>query len=226
MFNAEPRVVTGIEDRVANADIKLDRAYAVVDLRPGNILLSENATREEPRNALTERIPQGFRAVAIAVSAETAVEGWVQPGSRVDVVFTTTVRGERSITTLVENVEVLSAERSLVPLAGQNESGSSPAPVPSLITLLVSTENAARIELAKHTGILSLILRGSDKSLGSSGETITASQLLSVPNKTQTTGTVQVEGAVFGITSRGKMVRVEEEEGKNAHKQGGTNSGE
>lgn len=154
-------------------------------------------TAVRPTNLITANIPEGYRAVTIRVDATSSVEGWARAGANVDVVWASTIRGRQGVTVIVQNARVLSAER-------QVEAGTQPGtPVPSTVTLLVTADDAAKIQLATTTGSLSLSLRGDDDAgKGSSGRSITVDDLLggaqqvSAPQERRE-GTVRIGGEEF-----------------------------
>ncbi|MFM1848045.1 MAG: hypothetical protein RL417_1519 [Pseudomonadota bacterium] len=172
MFRKEPRPQVGLSPRVVKdfEEIKghFSRSLIVAD-QP---LHRDYITNIRPTNALTVKIPEGFRAVTISVDAKSSVEGWARPGARVDVVWASRIRGQPAVTEIVQNAEVLSAER-------QTDANSKPgAAVPSTVTLLVTAKDAAKIQLAQTTGSLSLNLRGdNDGGRGSPGGTVTLDDL-------------------------------------------------
>ncbi len=100
-------------------------------------------------------IPPGMRAVAVRVNDVVSVAGFVQPGTRVDVLLTGNVAGsgERQTTTVLENVAVIAVGKSLLERLGVGEQS---APV---ITLLVSPDDAQRLALAGQEGRIQLALR-------------------------------------------------------------------
>lgn len=107
-------------------------------------------------NAVIERIPEGMRAITVNVDAESAVEGWAQSGSTVDViVMRKTGASDNTIETQViaENVKILSAGRSTKATAEM------PQP-PATVTLLVNQTDALRIKTAVHLGRIAFSLRG------------------------------------------------------------------
>ncbi|MBA3912368.1 MAG: Flp pilus assembly protein CpaB [Acidobacteriales bacterium] len=107
-------------------------------------------------------IPPGMRAVSVRVNEVVAVAGFVQPGSRVDVLLTGALGGgEQQTTTVLENVEVIASGTRLERNA-HGEASSAP-----VITLLVTPENAQKLTLASNQGRIQLALRNpSDVSQG------------------------------------------------------------
>jgi len=100
-------------------------------------------------------IPSGMRAVSIRVDEVVAVAGFVGPGTRVDVLLTgQSANGAESQTkTILENIQVLAAGQKIQPDAqGKAEKV-------NVVTLLCSTQDAARVTLAANDGRIQLLLR-------------------------------------------------------------------
>lgn len=104
---------------------------------------------------LAPTIPEGYRAVAIAVNQVSGVSGFILPGSRVDVLLTGVPYGgeERLTTTVLENVTVLSTGTKQQPSPnGQPEN------VP-VVNMLLTPEDAELLTLATSEGKIQLVLR-------------------------------------------------------------------
>jgi pilus assembly protein CpaB len=113
-----------------------------------------------PKNAmagLPAAIPEGMRALSVAVNEVVGVAGFVLPGSVVDVLVTGGPEGSsggNSLTrTILERVRVLAAGQKVE----QDEKGT-PQTVP-VITLLVTPEEANRLTMASTEGRIQLALR-------------------------------------------------------------------
>jgi len=106
-------------------------------------------------SGLPSLIPPGMRAVSVRVNEVVSVAGFVQPGTRVDVLLTGNPTGgsEQQTTTVLENVSVIASGSHLERNANGEHSS---APV---ITLLVSPEDAQRLTLASQQGRIQLSLR-------------------------------------------------------------------
>ena len=174
MFRFESRPATEATDRVVKSFEEVAGMYARAAIPAGEPLKIEWITKVKPANVITADIPEGFRAVSISVSATSSVEGWAAAGSHVDVLWAHRVRGQPAVTVIVQNAKVLSAER-------QVEANVNPGmPVPSTVTLLVTAQDAQKIQLAQTAGALNLQLRG-DENAGKGGQssTITIDELVS-----------------------------------------------
>jgi pilus assembly protein CpaB len=103
-------------------------------------------------------IPEGMRAMSVAVNEVVGVAGFVTPGTMVDVLVTGNIagpnQGGQTITrTILENVRVLAAGQKV-----QQDQEGKPQTVP-VITLLVAPEDAARLAMASTQGKIQLALR-------------------------------------------------------------------
>lgn len=101
-------------------------------------------------------IPPGMRAVSVPVNEVIGVAGYVLPGSRVDVLATTSPSGRPEDTTtkvVLTNVQVLAAGTRL-----EQQQEGEPMQI-SVATLLVTPEQAERLTLAVTEGKIHLALR-------------------------------------------------------------------
>lgn len=105
---------------------------------------------------LPPSIPEGMRAVSVKVNEVIGVAGFVVPGTHVDVVVTLRRSNEDSMTrAVVSDVQVLTAGTRY-----DQEKARDGQPIPtSVVTLLVSPQDAERIALAASEGQIMLTLR-------------------------------------------------------------------
>jgi len=181
--------------------------YSNTVLNQDQLLLKDYLTVNKPNTALSGRIPPGFRAVTIKVTAISGVEGWATPGSKVDVYWTSSIDGEAIVNVIVENAEVLSAERKVS--ANQDPN----SPVPSTVTLLVTAEEAKLIHLAANSGSLSLSLRGDKDATGNLGGPVSIDEISGRPKISTTTtrtvrrvGTVTIDGVKWAVDENGDLI--------------------
>jgi pilus assembly protein CpaB len=106
---------------------------------------------------LSPAIPAGMRAIAVKVNEVIGVAGFVVPKSRVDVVVTIRRPNDSMTRTAASNVEVLAAGTRQD--QGKAESESKTPNTATVVTLVVSPEDAERIALAQAEGELMLMLR-------------------------------------------------------------------
>jgi pilus assembly protein CpaB len=108
---------------------------------------------------LPPTIPPGMRAISVRVNEVIGVAGFVVPGTRVDVVSTfegRTAASDGIARVVVSNVQVLTAGTRF----DQEKARQDGRPIPtSVVTLLVTPEDAERIALASVEGRITLTLR-------------------------------------------------------------------
>ena len=84
----------------------------VVAINSGEPVLASKVTGKDGRGGLAEVIGDGMRAVTIPVNGIDGVGGFVQPGDRVDIVFTHEDREERASSRIImSNIKVLSVDQ-------------------------------------------------------------------------------------------------------------------
>jgi pilus assembly protein CpaB len=119
-------------------------------------LLAAKMSTKDAGGGLPIIIRDGMRAVSVRVDEVIGVAGFVIPGTRVDVLLTLDNGGNRTqaITkTLLQNVQTLAAGQSVT-----RDKEGKPQTV-TVITLLVSPDNAELLALAAKEGRLQLALR-------------------------------------------------------------------
>jgi pilus assembly protein CpaB len=127
----------------------------ILPLSKGEFILASKLAAENAGAGLPALIPPGMRAVSVRVNDVVSVAGFVQPGTRVDVLLTGNAGtgNERQTTTVLENVPVIAVGKSLE----RNSAGD--AQVAPVITLLVSPDDGQRLALAGQEGRIQLALR-------------------------------------------------------------------
>ncbi len=142
---------TSIEDCAGRA--------LVADVAANELILDRKLAAKESGVGLPAVIPEGMRALSVAVNDVVGVAGFVTPGTMVDVLVTGKINGgshggEDTITrTILENVRVLAAGQKI-----EQDREGKPQTVP-VITLLVSPEDAGRLAMASTEGKIQLALR-------------------------------------------------------------------
>ncbi|HUD23650.1 MAG TPA: Flp pilus assembly protein CpaB [Acidobacteriaceae bacterium] len=132
-------------------------------LAKGQPLLDGDLSTAGSSTGLASKIPDGMRAVALRSDEVVGVAGFLVPGSHLDVLATfhsDSTAG--SVTALVlQNAVVLAAGHQLEPDPSGKTSDV------TVVTLLLSPEQAERAVLASNQGVIHFILRnGADSSLG------------------------------------------------------------
>lgn len=173
-FRKESRPAVGLPSRVVRDFEEIKGLYSRSLIVEGQPLHRDFITNIRPNSPVTGKIREGQRAVTIYTDVQSAGEGWVRPGSRVDVLWISKYQGQPSLSVIVQNAEVLSADRQI-----DIKNVLSMGAVPATVTLLVSSEDANRIQLAQSTGKLTLNLRGdADSGKGDRG----AGAIVSLPD--------------------------------------------
>ncbi len=129
----------------------------ITPLEENEPILEAKLAPKEAGGGLPATIPEGMRALSVAVNDVVAVAGFVGPGTMVDVLVTGSLSsggGGANITrTILENVRVLAAGQKI-----EQDKDGKPQTVP-VITLLVTPEDAAKLTMASTQGRIQLALR-------------------------------------------------------------------
>jgi len=127
----------------------------ILPVSQGEFILSSKLAAANAGAGLPSLIPPGMRAVSVRVNDVVSVAGFVQPGSRVDVLATgnPATGNDRQTTTVLENVAVIAVGKSL------ERSTNGESQVAPVITLLVAPDDAQRLTLASQEGRIQLALR-------------------------------------------------------------------
>jgi pilus assembly protein CpaB len=146
-------------------DDVLDRSV-VQPILVNEPIVSGRVTEPGAGVGLAPKIPEGMRAVAVAVNQVSGVSGFILPGSKVDVLLTGTPLNQegRATTTVLENLEVLSTAHKVEP-----DANGRPDNVP-VVNLLVTPEQAEMLTLAAAEGRIQLILRNPNDKDETAGE--------------------------------------------------------
>lgn len=195
LFRLEPRSNEGLGNEALQDLSEIEGIYSRAMIAANTPVLRSALTRSQPPGDIVHRIPSGYRAVAIPVNALTGVEGWVRPGATVDVVWSTTRGDDTAVSTIVENARVLSVERSLDTEVAAKTGAPS---MPNHVTLLATTGDAQKIQLAKTAGSLSLSLRGAEDITTTGSSILTSDVLLSRTDpRARIKGSVTIDGKEF-----------------------------
>ena len=127
----------------------------LVNVLENEPLTASKVAAEGAGAGLPPTIPPGMRAISVRVNEVVGVAGFVTPGNRVDV-FATLKRNDTSMTrVVVSNAQVLTAGTKYE----QDKSKSGEAIPSTVVTLLLSPEDAERVVLAGNEGQIMLALR-------------------------------------------------------------------
>lgn len=158
----------------------VDRA-ATSQLIKGEPILEGKLAPKDAGRGLAVLIPSGMRAYTIQTSRVASnVAGFILPGNKVDVLLNLkgTTRGEDrtgggSTTTLLQAVEVLAVDQIL---EAPEENKVNPKDLSS-VTLLVTPDQAAKLDLGQNMGLLTLSLRNPDDKAPAVTEPATITQI-------------------------------------------------
>jgi pilus assembly protein CpaB len=175
---------TGAVERAAKAATELSGTGAKSDyigsvvrepILAGEPIVARKIVRAGDSGYLAAYLEPGMRAMAIAVTVESAAGGFILPGDRVDVVLTAETNRDGAVEgatrskfasgVVLQNIKVLAIDQST--RAGDDEQ----AVVGATATLEVRPPDAVLLAQAKSEGELSLSLRSYADTAGPSGAT-------------------------------------------------------
>lgn len=105
---------------------------------------------------LAPTIPPGMRAISVRVNDVISVAGYTVPGSRVDVLATLRVANQDGLARVVlSNIQVLTAGT----MYDQEQAKNGQAIPTTVVTLMVTPNDAERLTLAQSAGSITLVLR-------------------------------------------------------------------
>lgn len=136
-----------------------------VPLVKGQAVTQSCIAREGSGIHLAATLPRGMRAVAVSLEDYSGLHGMLYPGCMVDVLVSYPTRGNenRQSETLLESVQVLAIEdKSIVAPEGDKDKTSVSNRRRHMVTLMVSPEQAERLQPAMDQGQISLALRHPD----------------------------------------------------------------
>jgi pilus assembly protein CpaB len=147
--------MTGMYSRVEDV---ANRAI-ITALAENEPVLESKLSPKEAGAGLSSTIPEGMRALSVAVNEVVGVAGFVIPGTNVDVLVTgravggTHGGGDNITRTILEDVRVLAAGQKI-----EQDREGKPQTV-AVITLLVSPDDATKLTMAATQGRIQLALR-------------------------------------------------------------------
>lgn len=145
---------TPLEGGFDNVEVVVGRGLIanVVENEP---LVEAKVASREAGAGLPPSITPGMRAMSVRVNEVIGVAGFVVPGTRVDLMVIVSDKEDTLARVVVSNVQVLTAGTRY-----DQENAKDGKPIPStVVTLLVSPEDAERIALAQSEGEIMLSLR-------------------------------------------------------------------
>lgn len=141
-------------------------------LFPNEPILNAKVTLPGRDAGITSRLAPNMVAFTINVDATTGVSGFLRPGNHVDVFWTGSVksgRDNRHITRLIKSgIEIIAVD--------QSSEVTRLTEVAKTVTVQVTREDAAGLDLGQRTGTLSLSLVGNDVDMTAATEVIEIDQ--------------------------------------------------
>ena len=194
-FKKETRPLVSSGANVVTSFDKLRGSYAASFIAAGQPLLLDYMTAKAPVNEIQANIPEGFRAVAVAVDDVSNVEGWVRAGAKVDVMLASEISGKPAITLLAQNAKVLSTGKVSAAKGRSDRGGGGP----TTITIMVTVDEATKIQLASSSGVMSLALRGDEDTVESSDhQTVTLDNVFGLATPQANSGPPREGRVTFG----------------------------
>jgi pilus assembly protein CpaB len=130
-----------LKDRVVLKDIEADKP------------VSETMLQDKNKVGLEGMLAPKSRGMAIVVNAASTAGGFVQPGSKVDIVHTTRSSGGVDTKMVLENVLVRAVDQQ--PVRPEDRAST----IATTVTLELSPEQSLKLCTYKDTGTLTLLLR-------------------------------------------------------------------
>lgn len=134
----------------------------------GQVFKDEIFAKDSSGFRLAAVLPSGKRAMSIALSESSALEGMLYPGSHVDVIASFTAEDpeeegnritEMLSTVLLEDVQVLAVQDRTIVSDRDETSGQQSSSRRRMVTLMVDSKQAEALQLAAAHGQISLALR-------------------------------------------------------------------
>lgn len=146
-------------------------------LAAGEPILERQLSSAGSGNGMTVKIPDGMRALSIRTDEVVGVAGFLLPGTHVDVLVTLhpTNTPDPLTTIVLQDAEVLATGQKTEP---DPEGKPTTATV---VTILVSPEDAQRVVLASNQGPIRFVLRNGSDRLDFTGQPVLLSQLTPPP---------------------------------------------
>ncbi|MDP3262663.1 MAG: Flp pilus assembly protein CpaB [Tabrizicola sp.] len=168
----------------------------------GEIVLASKISNFGEKVTIVQSLSPNSRAIAIMVSAETGVGGFVTPGDKVDIILTYGGGAEMKTITILQNIRVIGVD--------QQANADQEAPeVARTVTLEASAEDSQKLALAQKAGTLSLALRTIENNDEQVLESISLRDVLREPEPVETAAPAQV--TVRTVTVRRGVEATEDE---------------
>ena len=137
----------------------------------GELVLEGKVSEFGEKVTIVQTLGRGNRAMAIKVTAQTAVGGFVTPGDHVDVLLTQGSGARLRAVTILQNIRIIGVDQKADELNDQ-------ANVAKTVTVEVTPEQGQKLALAQRAGTLSLSLRTLDATVDEPLESIRLSDII------------------------------------------------
>jgi pilus assembly protein CpaB len=166
-------------------------------IEKGDLVSASRVSEFGEKVTIVQTLGPNSRAMAVKVSAETAVGGFVTPGDFVDILLTQGQGEELRAVTILQNIRVIGVDQQ------SNEENDTPE-IARTVTVEVSPEEGQRLALAQRAGTLSLTLRTLEDNIDKPLDSIRLSDVMRdvspVPVDTPRTTIIVRRGNVVTIT--------------------------
>ncbi len=194
----------------------VDGAVMQEKIASGTILRSSQIVREGSPGFLAAALKPNMRAISVQVTPVSSVGGLVQPGDRVDLILTQTMRtptGGQSVSArgIASGLRVIGVDQDLSPEGVQPDVSSknktrkadrdpapTRAPLPTTVTLEVTAEQAVAINVATDMGRIALAIRSSQDGDNALASVIEDKQVGEVAAVNESGATVRVYNGAAG----------------------------
>jgi pilus assembly protein CpaB len=143
-----------VQDAFTSVDAAIGRT-TLYPVAPGQPLLDHDLTPRGSGPGLAGRIPDGMRALAIKSDEVVGVGGFLSPGLHVDMLVTLHADGGAQTSTVLQDAEVVAVGQQTEP----DPTGK--AVTATVVTLLLTPDQAERALLSSSQGTVNFVLRNS-----------------------------------------------------------------
>ncbi|MFT8418088.1 MAG: Flp pilus assembly protein CpaB [Acetobacter sp.] len=190
--------------------VGVNGAVMLEKISSGAVLRLSQIVREGSPGFLSAALSPDMRAVSVQVTDVSSVGGLVQPGDRVDLILTQTLRsptGEQSVSArgLASNLRVVGVNQRLLPKdilsspsSKTNGSSNANETPPTTVTLEVTAEQAVSINVAADMGSISLAIRSSQGDDSKITSIVEGKQIGGAATVNETKATVRVYNGAAG----------------------------
>ena len=146
-------------------------------LAAGEPILERQLSTPGSGNGITVKIPDGMRAIALRTDEVVGVAGFLLPGTHVDVLVTLHPANSPDpvTTTVLQDAQVLATGQKTEP-----DPDGKPTTA-TVVTILVSPDDAERVDLAATQGVVHFVLRNGSDHVELKADPVLLSQLTPAP---------------------------------------------